>query len=109
MQELSGLELEEFVNTEVDKLARELWPPSIYEVASAQLSAEVVDHGRGLVTSTLVGRSMVVSIGHPPASGEDVVRYERIEVRTKESLRGLLASQLRALVPKIQDALHCSR
>lgn len=54
------------------------------------------------MTSTTAGRSIIVSVG-VLESNEDSNQYERFEVRSKEGLRQLLASQLMSLVSKVAD------
>lgn len=108
MDVLEGAELQAFVSGEVRQIAKEVWPERVYLAAIEDLTSEVVDHGRGLVTSTVVGRSIAISVGEF-RSGENTVRYERIDDRSRAGVRALLNSQLKAMETQIDLALQDSR
>ena len=106
-QILEGNDLQIFISDEVRRLAKQLWSEDVNRAGGDKLCAEVEDHGRGIVVSTFVGRSVIL-----PAEqffhGEPPKKYRRIDDRSPEGLRQLLAELLRVMEPQIIDAMKRS-
>ena len=105
MTDLAVADLQDFVNAELPKLAKEIWPAEILDAAAGTLDCEVVGSDRGLVTSAVVGQSVFVSVGHRLTdNGQAELEYTRIYDRTADGLRALLTGQLHALQQQISLA-----
>lgn len=103
-QELHGNDLQIFVSDEVKRIAKGTWPDNIYRAAGDKLCAEVEDHGRGIIISTVVGRSVVLPAEQFMHGGSP--KYRRVDDRSPEAVRQLLAELLQAMEPHIIDAIR---
>jgi hypothetical protein len=102
MSVLEVVDLQNFVDAELPKLAKEVWPKDILDAAGGTLGCEVVGDDRGLVTSAVVGQSVFVSVGRRPLdSGQTELEYTRIYDRTADGIRAQLSGQLQALQHQI--------
>jgi hypothetical protein len=105
MTDLAVADLQEFFNAELPKLAKKIWSAETLHKAARTLDCKVVGTDRGLVTSAIVGQSVFVSVGHRlPDSGQAELEYTRINDRTAEGLRALLAGHLQSLQHQIAFA-----
>lgn len=106
---LAVADLQQFINAELPKLAKEIWPTDILDAAAGSLDCEVVGTDRGLVTSAVVGDSVFVSVGHRSTGvGETALEYTRIYDRTADGIRAMLSGHLQALQHQIALASDAS-
>ena len=103
-QVLDGNDLQIFISDEVGRLAKQLWPEEVYRAGGDKLCAELEDHGRGIVVSTFVGKSIILPVGQFMHAGSP--EYRRIDDRSPDAVTKLLVELLRAMEPLIVDAVR---
>lgn len=103
-QQLDGTALQIFISAEVKRLAKEVWPESVYRAGVGKLVAELEDHGRGFVISTIVGKTPVVPVEQFQHGGTG--KYRRIDERSPEAVSRQLAELLKVMEPLIVDAIR---
>jgi hypothetical protein len=99
---LEVADLQKFVNSELPKLAKEIWPKEILDATGGTLDCEVVGYDRGLVTSAVVGQSVFASVGRRPIDGSQTeLEYTRVYDRTADGIRAQLSGHLQTLQHQI--------
>jgi hypothetical protein len=106
-QELDGNDLQIFISAEVKRLAKEVWPDDVYRAGGDKLVAELEDHGRGFIISTVVGKAIIVPVEQFLHGGSQ--KYCRIDDRTPDAVRLRLAEVLKAMEPHIADAIRAKQ
>ena len=111
MSTLDGIDLQLYINKILPRLAQDEWPPAVCE-AAANVSCEVDDHGRGLVTYASVRSWGAIAIDalalkdfRWPENGETPAGYDPIRDRTPEGVEALIRAHLRYMKPQIEDAI----